>query len=134
MLQGRSEVGARVGPVTINRDDFLDILKLYNNRDKILGFQLIIEHLYEKDYLIWRIAVDNKYLEEVNKDLRLLKELFSNEKKMYQESVDMNLIFDIQIEVCNYEGLVKNRRTGKLRNVIDRRSVSERRSVNERRN
>ena len=122
LLQGRSEVGARVGPVTVNRDDFLDILKSYPHKNLITGFQLIIEHDNKKDFLIWRIASDTGNIELLRQDVGTLYQLFSKEKKMYQESVALGLIGDIQIQIGGYEDLVRNRRTGKLRNVIDRRN------------
>jgi len=122
LLQGRSEVGARVGPVTVNRDDFLNILKSYPHKNLIMGFQLIIEHDKQKDFLIWRIASDSSNLKLLGRDIKQLYQLFNQEKKMYQESVELGLIGDIQIQICEYEDLVKNRRTGKLRNVIDRRN------------
>ncbi|OFZ25009.1 MAG: hypothetical protein A2381_13105 [Bdellovibrionales bacterium RIFOXYB1_FULL_37_110] len=122
LLQGRSEVGARVGPVTVNRDDFSDILKSYPRKNLIMGFQVIIEHENKKDFLIWRIASDSGNVELLRQDQELLYQLFSKEKKMYKESVEMGLIGDIQIQICGYEDLVRNRRTGKLRNVVDRRN------------
>ncbi|MCK5072699.1 MAG: phenylacetate--CoA ligase family protein [Bacteriovoracaceae bacterium] len=121
LLGGRSEEGARIGPVTMNRDDFLDVLSLYERRKYISNFQLIIEHYDGKDELTWRIAVFDRYIQQVNADLTDIMEIFYGQRKMFKEAMEEGFIHPIKIEIVLHNDLVQNRRTGKLRSVIDRR-------------
>jgi len=117
VLRGRSEEGARVGPVTINGDDLHNIFHDNNLADKINNFQFVIDRETGKDRLtINTVAVPGFELSE-----EALRDLFYKERAMYKEAVDQNLIADIQFKLVDSEQLVRNKRTGKLRLVVDLR-------------
>jgi phenylacetate-CoA ligase len=120
-LLGRSDEGARIGPITINRDDITDIFKSYNLLEKVKNFQLIIKRKDSKDYLELIIASENnKSLENELENLRF-SEKFYFQRKMYQQELNKGQIEEFSYKVVNIDNLVKNPRTGKLRLVIDQR-------------
>jgi phenylacetate-CoA ligase len=120
-LLGRSDEGARVGPVTVNRDDILKILETLEVNNLVDSFQLIIERKESKDCLqIVLGSLKESKLEECLEKLDL-KNAFYEQRKMYQKEVQKGLIGDIEYSVVNTDNLVKNPRTGKLRLVIDQR-------------
>lgn len=117
VLRGRSEEGARVGPVTVNGDDLHNIFHDNALADKINNFQFVIDRETGKDRLtINTVAVPGFELSEI-----ALRDLFYKERAMYKEAVDQNLIADIQFKLVDTEQLVRNKRTGKLRLVVDLR-------------
>ncbi len=123
LLQGRTDEGARIGPVTVNRDDVVDILSKCSFKDKVGNFQLIISRELDKDKLTICLGLNC----ESDSELILKEELesvFYQERPMFQEAISQRLINFIEVEVRPLESLVKNPRTGKLRLVIDQRNFS----------
>lgn len=113
MLLGRSDEGARIGPVTVNRDDLVEVFRSLNVFDKISNFQMIITREEAKDTLtILYTSTDS---------IPNLVEGFYGERKMYQEAVDLGHVNDITFKRVHEDELEHNARTGKLKLVIDRR-------------
>lgn len=108
LILGRSNEGARVGPVTVNRDDLGSIF-LQLKAD--LNFQLMIERIEGKDLL------SICYVGQVDeaKALKLLLE----QRKMLVDSIEKGLILTPRF--MKVKDLEKNTRTGKLKFVIDKR-------------
>ncbi|TNF28146.1 MAG: phenylacetate--CoA ligase family protein [Deltaproteobacteria bacterium] len=117
MLRGRSEEGARIGPVTVNADDLHNIFHENDLADKINNFQFVMDRETHKDRLTVNIvAVPGVQLSE-----SALQELFYKERPMFKEAVEENLIADIEFKLVETNQLVRNKRTGKLRLVVDLR-------------
>lgn len=120
-LLGRSDEGARIGPVTINRDDILDILKECEILDQVKNFQLIIKRKESKDFL--ELVMGSSDASKLEKSLSNLgfENKFYTQRKMYKKELDKGLIEQFIYKIVNIDDLVKNPRTGKLRLVIDQR-------------
>jgi len=113
LLLGRSDEGARIGPVTVNRDDLVEIFRSLEVFDKISNFQLIISRKEAKDTL----TILYTSIEEIPN----LVEGFYGQRKMYKEAVDLGHVNDIEFKKVHEDKLEHNARTGKLKLVIDRR-------------
>lgn len=112
-LLGRSDEGARIGPVTVNRDDLIEVFRALNVFEKISSFQMVIERENAKD----KLTVQYTGPEEISS----LVEGFYAQRKMYKEAVEQNYINDIEFKKVSEDQLENNSRTGKLKLVIDRR-------------
>jgi len=117
-LMGRSEEGARVGPVTVNRDDVHEILEKSSLFQHVLGFQLVIDRELEKDRLTIVLGLDNSKAQSLSGADSLVS-LFYKERPMYKELVEMQMIAPVQFKLGSFSELQKNPRTGKLKLVID---------------
>ncbi|WP_127718100.1 phenylacetate--CoA ligase family protein [Halobacteriovorax sp. HLS] len=120
-LLGRSDEGARVGPITINRDDILSIFRSLDIEKQIQNFQMIIDRNNSKDFLKLVIgSADEESLKECLEKLDLIQ-AFYKQRKMYLTELEKGLVEKFCYEVVNIDKLTKNPRTGKLRLVIDKR-------------
>ncbi len=108
LILGRSNEGARVGPVTINRDDLGSIF-LQIKAD--INFQLMIERVEGKDLL------SICYVGNVDEVKAL--ELLLKQRKMLVDSIEKGLV--LTPKFIKVKSLEKNSRTGKLKFVIDKR-------------
>ncbi|MBK24369.1 MAG: AMP-dependent synthetase [Halobacteriovorax sp.] len=113
LLLGRSDEGARIGPVTVNRDDLVEVFRNLKVFSEISNFQMIITRENARDTL------EVKYT--ASKELSNLQEGFYKERKMYLEAVQDNHINHIKFTCVHEDELEHNERTGKLKLVIDRR-------------
>lgn len=118
-LLGRSSEGARVGPVTVNRDDVHHILEKTPLNFLILGFQLRVTREEGLDLLTLVLGASDPII--LQKSVSDLIEHFYSERPMFKELVDMKMICPLKIKVLPFSGLEKNARTGKLKLVIDLR-------------
>lgn len=117
ILEGRADEGARVGPVTFNRDDFSDICDHLGIHSDVLGFQFEIDRPNALDRLTIKIAVrENSTLEAQG----ILQAIYS-ERPMIYKSFKEGLIAAPVILLERLENLAVNTRTGKLKLVIDKR-------------
>ena len=119
-LVGRSEAGARIGPVTFNRDDMIEILGTANLQSNVSNFQFIIEHELGVDKLkiLLSLVDDNSNDKKI---CQTLEEIIYTERKMFKESLDKKIIAPIEVLVVKNCDLVQNPRTGKLSLVVDNR-------------
>jgi phenylacetate-CoA ligase len=116
-LSGRSDEGARIGPVTLGSDDILNIFSEVNIESVLTSFQLIIRQDNGRDQLSIHLVTDS----EMNSE-KLLELLFK-ERSMIKEAVDNGLISKPRIEKVKIDELIKNNRTGKKKLVIDLRKT-----------
>jgi phenylacetate-CoA ligase len=112
-LLGRSDEGARIGPVTVSRDDLVEVFRASDLFDKISNFQMLIINSEGKDKLI--VHYTSVY------ELNSLRDHFYRERPMYLEAVKKNHIRDVDFLKVEESELVHNERTGKLKLVIDQR-------------
>lgn len=113
LLLGRSDEGARIGPVTVNRDDMVLLFRSLGLLNEILNFQMLIDRQNGKDSL--------SILYTSSVELTGLKESFYRERKMFKQAVNAGHINEINFKKVNESELEHNPRTGKLKLVIDRR-------------
>lgn len=110
-LLGRSEEAARVGYVALYPEDISCILD--NSGIRYDGFQMVITHEDEHDKLTVRIAAAQNYegfIEKLYKERPLLK-----------DAVDGGIIHEPVVEYCMLKELEYNKRTGKLKRILDKR-------------
>lgn len=119
-ILGRSEEGARIGPVTFYLEDFQHILKHFENDFKVTNSQMVIEHFEHKDCLTLRIAVLEKPMNFETLNKAIIKVLY-RERHMFEEEIGKGKIHPIKIEWLHSDHLEINKRTGKLIQIIDKR-------------
>lgn len=117
-LLGRSEEGARVGPVTVNKDDVHNIILKSEVQDRVLGFQLKIDRKDGMDRLKLVVGFSKLSPKDQEQSAKLIQ-LFYSERPMFKELVDTKMIQPLEIEIVPFGALEKNPRTGKLKLVID---------------
>lgn len=117
-LLGRSEEGARVGPVTVSRDDILQTFKsakLYSFLDL---FQLQIERIKGFDQLSLLFS-SRKMFSAL--EIETLREHFYLQRKMFKECILQGILAPIIIKQIFGEEFSRNPRTGKLIFISDKR-------------
>lgn len=118
-LQGRADEAARVGTISVYFEDTRKMVTETLSEFSGIQFQMVINHFDQLDQLILRIAghdlVGTKELEE-----RVLT-AFKHDKKVYSDVLEKKLIHPLKIEFLEMNQLEANRRTGKLKRVIDNR-------------
>ena len=119
-ILGRSEEGARIGVVTMNVDNFLNILHLLKPVFHATNFQMVIDHIGKLDKLTLRIVVDDPGSVQSEWEEKLLEMIFS-ERPEFREEIAINGIHPISIEWIGPDELMVNPRTGKIRRIIDNR-------------
>ncbi len=117
ILEGRTDEGARVGPVTFNRDDFKDIVARLGIVHDVLGFQFEIDRQKALDELTIKIAL--RHPDTINSQV-ILSAIFEQRPMIYK-SFKEGLIAAPVILIERLENLAVNSRTGKLKLVIDKR-------------
>ncbi|NPD44719.1 MULTISPECIES: phenylacetate--CoA ligase family protein [unclassified Lentimicrobium] len=119
-ILGRSEEGARIGPVTFYVEDFQHILSQFESEFSVSNSQMLIEHFDHKDCLTLKIAVHEK-----PNDIHLMNEaiiqMVYKERHMFEEEIAKRKIQPIKIEWLDSDQLEINKRTGKLIQIIDKR-------------
>jgi phenylacetate-CoA ligase len=119
-LLGRSEEGARVGPITVYYDDVRDILAPFLQPLGILGYQLHIAHDDRKDRLRIRIAVRDPRRVTASSSAEVLAELHA-QRPMLRGGEAQGIVHATGLDWMHEGELAVNPRTGKLRRVIDER-------------
>ena len=117
LLQGRTDEGARIGPVTFNRDDFTSVLSHLKLMSSVLGFQFEIARMNGLDELSIKVAFE----EGTSIDSQVILSALYAERPMLLKSVKEGLIAPARIFVEGLQNLAVNSRTGKLKLVIDHR-------------
>jgi phenylacetate-CoA ligase len=118
-ILGRSEEGARVGPVTLYFDDMWKVLHELPELKKLSGMQLRISHQGERDLLTIVLAVDDLEGHHAVSE-QVIAQLLSK-RSMLQDEINAGKIHRPKIEWVMPEDLKQNARTGKLLRVIDER-------------
>lgn len=119
-IAGRSEEGARIGPVTLYVEDVALVLKPFNEALQITGFQMIITHHDQKDRLTLKLASHSAPKLHDTASTEILSMLFTA-RPLLLEFVERDLIHPPQVEWVHTADLAINPRTGKLKRVLDLR-------------
>lgn len=120
-LLGRTDEGARLGPVTFNRDDFVAILKKLEITTSVLGFQFEIDRIKGLDRLSIKMALSTPPTVGLSD---VIERTLLSERVMLAKSIEAGIIASPQIILTELENLAVNKRTGKLKLVIDKRFKS----------
>jgi phenylacetate-CoA ligase len=121
LLLGRSEEGARVGPVTVYYEDAQKVLEEFRGEGDLRAFQLVVERDGGKDLLILRISRPHG-TDGVSPDFdsRLIS-AFYRVRPMLAELVTQGKIASPRIAWVEPSAIQINPRTGKLRRILDQR-------------
>jgi phenylacetate-CoA ligase len=118
-LLGRSEEGARVGPVTLYLDDLRAVVESADEHRTVAGMQVVLRHHGGKDQLVLRLAARPA---DPDKAARLIGERLAGARPMFADHVDRGLVHPLAVEWTGMEELV-NPRTGKLVRLVDERAA-----------
>jgi phenylacetate-CoA ligase len=116
---GRSEEGARIGPITLNRDDLVSIFDVAGELKAIAHFQMEITHFKGLDCLTIKLVLKPRESMNVNQ----LEEAFYGERKMFQKAVKEKIVHPVVFILGDEDDLFKNPRTGKCPVIVDRRLI-----------
>jgi phenylacetate-CoA ligase len=119
-ILGRSEEGARLGPITLYLDDVRRVLEGFGERLGILNFQTTLIHREMMDQMIIRVVASAPGDLLKKAEAEILKKLYY-EKPVLVELIDGDKIHPPQIEWIDASQLIYNKRTGKLLKLIDER-------------
>ncbi len=119
-ILGRTEISARVGPMTLYLKDLRDILENFKNKVKIINLQLCIYHRDRKDMLVIKMTSPSPQ-DTLNAITPEIIEMIYSERPMFKELVMGGKVHPLQIEWVNEDQLITNPKTGKLCIVVDRR-------------
>lgn len=114
LMLGRSEEGARVGPLSLYFDDVRTWLQ--ELRGEAPSFQMIVEREAGQDFLRLCVGASGSAAES----LKLL-EILARERPLYTDLLASQKIGPTRVEWVGSEGLLRNPRTGKLVRLLDRR-------------
>jgi phenylacetate-CoA ligase len=124
VLLGRSEEGARVGPVSVYFEDLRLFLERKFPELGLSGFQLLITRESGKDRLTLRLLLRSGLQPTERQGLEgELAAAYGVERPLFAESVDKGLIHPLSFEWLEAGQLAVNPRTGKLRRVTDQRGI-----------
>ncbi|MCX4744372.1 phenylacetate--CoA ligase family protein [Kitasatospora sp. NBC_01287] len=120
-LLGRSEEGARVGPVTVYLEDLRALVAGLDTERRVDGVQIVLRHHGGLDQLVLRLA-DNTAQADGRSFLecRLTEEL-ADSRPMFADHVVRGLIHPLAVEWVAADGLSINPRTGKAIRLLDER-------------
>ena len=122
-LLGRTEEGARVGPVTLYVDGILSMLADLHSAGAHWGvqsFQLCVDHIDRRDRLTLRLAVAAPQARTEADSTRVREALYA-ERPMFPGLVADGVVHPLVVEWIAPSALHTNARTGKLLRVVDRR-------------
>lgn len=117
---GRTEKGARIGPMTLYMEDMQRVLDEAAGETGFVAFQLVVEHEDRRDRCILRVAVPNP--EEMRPAMSAtVVEALYKERPLFPEAIEKGLVHLPVVEWVPPSELFTNPRTGKLMRLIDRR-------------
>lgn len=122
-LLGRTEEGARVGPMTLYVDDIRQALTTLQAQGVIAGFkdfQLLISHHGERDECCLRLALAEPASCTPDTAARIAEAIYAA-RPMFSDLLDGGIVHPLRIEAVTLDGLQTNPRSGKLLRVLDQR-------------
>ena len=122
-LLGRTEEGARIGPMTLYVDDILALLASLQRQGTdctVQSFQLCIDHAERRDRLRLRLAVTTPQARSEADGTRVREALYA-QRPMFADLIDAGVVHPLEVEWTTPAALLTNPRTGKLLRVVDRR-------------
>jgi phenylacetate-CoA ligase len=120
MLQGRSEEGARVGPVSLYYEDLRGVISELPAPVGIGAFQMVLTHEAGRDRLTIRIAVPEPAAVTPAQTFALETRI-CEARPLLRQAVESGMIHLLGIEWVRASDLAVNARTGKLRRMLDQR-------------
>ena len=124
-LLGRSEEGARVGPMTLNYDDIHAILVDLHQAVEVTGFQLVVTHQDRRDLLTLRIATRQGAAVPASVTETVRAAVYQG-RPMFTDLLSDGLVHPLAVEWIESDDLIVNPRTGKLRRIVDNRLQRDR--------
>lgn len=119
-ILGRSEEGARVGPVTLYVEDVWHVLDPFRHILQIANFQMVVTHHAQRDQLTLKIAAHGS-----PQDLELTRQALADAiyeaRPMFAQLLEQGLVHPLHVEWVGVADLAINPRTGKLKRVLDLR-------------
>ena len=117
---GRTEKGARVGPMTLYMEDVQRVLEASAQSVGMISFQMIVEHEDCLDRCRLRVAVSNP--ERVPPEAAdAVRAAFYAERPLFPHSIQDGVVHPLEVEWITPDALLTNPRTGKLVRLLDRR-------------
>lgn len=118
-ILGRSEEGARIGPVTLYIEDLRTLVTTVDQGQVVVGMQLVLRHSSGKDQLVLRLATSERGSHEAF-GAQIAKQL-DETRPMFRDHVKNGQIHPLAIDWVEQADLVVNARTGKMVRLIDER-------------
>lgn len=119
-LIGRSDEAARLGTLSVYFDDTRAMISDLFADASGLQIQFVLKHFHNKDELTIKVALlDNSA--DLNGEKKIY-ERFVKEKPVYLDLLKKELIHPLKVEFASLDGLEMNKRTGKIKRIIDRRN------------
>jgi len=119
-LAGRSEEGARIGPITLYVQDVLDVLKSFHSEVHMLNFQIVLTHDEKRDRATIRVAPQTMP-EQPEVLAKRIIEAIHRQRKLIPEMVSEGKIHPLSLEWCAATELEHNPRSGKTKHIVDKR-------------
>ena len=117
---GRTEKGARLGPMTLYMEDFQLALETVAAQTGFATFQVLIDHEDRRDRCTLRVAVPKPERVPAEMSAAVAAELYK-QRAMFPECVEKAVVHPLVVEWVPPGELLTNPRTGKLRQLLDRR-------------
>lgn len=121
-LVGRTDEGARVGPIAMPTEDVHEALLAADQGRAMVGMQMVLRRWDGRDGLLLRLACDAEPPAELTG--RLIDAVYAA-RPTYPEHVELGNIHPLAVEWVRHTDLVTNPRSGKLVRVVDERPHSE---------
>ncbi|QXL85421.1 phenylacetate--CoA ligase family protein [Comamonas sp. NLF-1-9] len=122
-LLGRTEEGARVGPMTLYVDDIRQALTALQAQGVLAGFkdfQLLISHHGERDECCLRLALAEPAGLDDACAAQIAQALYAA-RPMFRDLLDAGVVHPLRVHAVTLDGLQTNARSGKLLRVLDQR-------------
>ncbi|WP_035805947.1 phenylacetate--CoA ligase family protein [Kitasatospora mediocidica] len=121
-LLGRSEEGARVGPVTVYLEDLRALVESTDEAGLVAEVQVVLRHREERDELVLRLAGPAEDAGQAKAALAdALAARLAQTRPMFADHADRGLIHPLAVEWVGPGALAINPRTGKLVRLVDER-------------
>jgi phenylacetate-CoA ligase len=125
-LLGRTDEGARIGPMTLYVDDIRQALLGLEKSGLSLGmmaFQLVVTHHAQRDACCLRVAVADPqalHAQAAQTTQQVVERVYAA-RPMFSDLLAQSLVHPLQVEWVSMAELHTNPRTGKMRSVVDQR-------------
>jgi phenylacetate-CoA ligase len=121
LLLGRSEEGARVGPVSVYYEDVRQIIDRFRDEGSLRAFQIVTERKQGKDVLILRISRPGAGQSIPTGLERRILDSLHDCRPMLAELAAAGKVGPSMIEWVEPQQIEVNPRTGKLKRILDLR-------------
>lgn len=120
-ILGRSQEGARIGPVSLSAQDVQDLVRSADGAGQVTAVQLVLRHWDGRDGLLLRLASDGHLGERAELTAAIRTQLLT-QRPLYGEAVDAGHIHPLAVQWVHHSELAVNTRSGKLIRVVDERT------------